>query len=289
MHALAAFEAAARLQTFSKAAEEICVTQSAISHRIRQLEEHLGVKLFVRVHKQVVLTPPGQAFLTEVRESMERLSQASARVSDLPVKRLRITASHALAFSVLIPHLNEFFERSGYVDLEIDTSSRVLDLDDDRFDLALRFGTGNWPGYATELLVEEQVIALASPKYAAKFGRKRSIADLTKAALIHSKPFSWSFWFKSLGYPLPTSTTKGLVFVDVAAAVDAAAHGLGVVLANRGASAPARRNGNLVPFIDQTVESHRHYFGVYRRDSEQIATIRDFLDWIKPLVVSTFG
>ena len=102
------------------------MTQSAISHRIRLLEEHLGVKLFVRIHRQVVLTPPGQAFLSEVRDAMQRLSQAAANVSDQPVKKLRITVSPALAFTVLSPHLQEYFDRSGYVDLEIDTSARVL-------------------------------------------------------------------------------------------------------------------------------------------------------------------
>ena len=201
MHALAAFEAAARLQTFARAADELCVTQSAISHRIRQLEEHFGVRLFVRVHKQVVLTPPGQAFLTEVRESMRRLGDAAARVSDQPAKQLRVTASPALAFAVLIPHLKEYFERSGYVDLEIDTSTPVLDLGDNRFDLALRFGTGNWPGVVAELLVEEKLFALASPAYARSFGAKRTFADLSKATLIHSKAFSWNQWFRSVGNP----------------------------------------------------------------------------------------
>src|SRR4051812_35218137 len=187
MHALAAFEAAARLQTFARAAEELCVTQSAISHRIRQLEDHLGVKLFVRVHKQVVLTPPGQAFLREVRESMRRLAAASARVNDRPARKLRVTSSPALASTVLIPHLKDYFDQCGYVDLEIDTSARVMDLEDDRFDLALRFGTGNWPGHAAELLVEEQIAALASPAYAQGFGRNRTVSDLSRAALISSK------------------------------------------------------------------------------------------------------
>lgn len=288
MHALAAFEAAARLQTFARAAEELCVTQSAISHRIRQLEEHFGVKLFVRVHKQVVLTPPGQTFLIEVRESMQRLSNAAARVSEQPAKQLRVTASPALAFTVLIPNLKDYFERYGNVDLEIDTSARVLDLEEDRFDLALRFGTDHYPGLVAELLVDEQLCALASPEYVQQFGRKRSVADLQSATLIHSKSFSWNQWFKAAGEAISTSSPKGLVFVDVAAAIDAAVHGLGVVLANRGTTVIPRRTGSLIPFVDVTIRSHRHYYGVYRANSPRYETIRDFLDWIKPLVVNTF-
>jgi len=289
MHALAAFEAAARLQTFARAAEELCVTHSAISHRIRQLEEHLGVKLFVRVQKQMVLTPPGQAFLSEVRESMQRLGQAAARVSEQSARRLRITASPAIAFAVLIPHLKDYFERSGYVDLEIDTSSRVLDLERDRFDLALRFGPGNWPGYVSELLVEEKIIALASPGYVRAFGAARSLSDFPKATLIHSRPFSWNQWFKSVGHPQSVPVPKGLVFVDVAAAIDAAIHGLGVVLANRATTAQARKDGSLVAFVENSIDLNRHYYGVYRDGSEHAETIRDFLDWIKPLVASTFA
>lgn len=289
MHALAAFEAAARLQTFARAADELCVTQSAISHRIRQLEDHLGVKLFIRVHKQVVLTPPGQAFLLEVRDTMQRLSVAASRVSDQPGKRLRVTASPALAFTVLIPHLKQYFERSGYVDLEIDTSSRVLDIEQDRFDLALRFGNGNWPGYTSELLVEERVIALASPQYAQEFGRKRGLAELSRATLIHSKAFSWNQWFKAVGYPHSIAVPKGLVFVDVAGAIDAGIHGLGVVLANKGTTVLARRNGSLTSFVENSADMNRHYYGVYRTESEHFDTIRDFLDWIKPLVVSSFA
>jgi LysR family glycine cleavage system transcriptional activator len=288
MHALAAFEAAARLQTFAAAAEELCVTQSAISHRIRQLEEHFGVRLFVRVHKQVVLTPPGQAFLTEVRESMRRLGNAAARVSDQPAKKLRVTASPSLAFTVLIPHLKEYFERSGYVDIEIDTSTREHDMGEDRYDLALRFGTGDWPGFTAELLVEERLLALASPAYARGFGSKRSLSDLARATLIHNKALAWGPWFKAVGGGKAAPPPEGLVFVEVAGAIDAAIHGLGVVLANRGTSAIARRNGSLVPFVDATVPSQRHYYGVYRRDSPRYETIRDFLDWITPLVARTF-
>jgi DNA-binding transcriptional LysR family regulator len=288
MHALAAFEAAARLQTFARAAEELCVTQSAISHRIRQLEEHFGVRLFVRVHKQVVLTPPGQAFLVEVQESMRRLGNAAARVSDRPPNKLRVTATPALAFNVLIPHLNEYFERSGYVELEVDTSPRSHDLAEDRYDLALRFGSGHWPGFEAELLAEERLCALASPAYAARFGVERPLADLARATLIHSKALPWGPWFKALGQAKPPPLPEGLVFVDVAAAIDAAVHGLGVVLANRGTTVAQRRSGSLAPFVDATVHSPRHYYGVYRRESTRYEAIRDFVDWIAPLVAKTF-
>lgn len=288
MHALAAFEAAARLSTFARAAEELCVTQSAVSHRIRQLEEHLGVRLFVRVHKQVVLTPPGQAFLAEVRDSMQRLSRAAARVTDKPADSLRITASPALAFTVIIPHLKDYLERHGHVDLEIDTSARLADMTEDRFDLGLRTGAGHWPGCVAELLAEERIMALASPDYIGGFGKRRGLADLARATLIHNKSFSWQQWFRSAGIVQAPALPAGLTFVDVAGAVDAAVHGLGVVLANRGTTVEARRHGRLLPFVDHAANLGRHYFGVYRADSPRLDTIRGFLDWIKPLVATTF-
>jgi len=284
MHALTAFEAAARLGTFAQAADELCVTQSAISHRIRVLEEHLGAPMFVRVHKHVVLTPQGERFLTGVREAMRQLGSAAASLASSGRSRLRITSSPALASRILIPHLRDFMQRHEDLQLDIDASSRVVDLLEGTYDIALRFGTGPWPGLERELLLDESVIALASPDYAARYGAERSLASLASATLIHSSAFNWQTWLRAFGAPLPPSQTAGLTFQDVAPALDAAVHGLGVVLANRLTSLDLRNRGLLVPFVDESVDQSRHYYAVYRADSPRIETIRSFLEWLLPCV-----
>jgi len=283
MHALEAFEAAARLGTFAQAADELCVTHSAISHRIRMLEEHLGVPLFLRVHRQVLLTPAGERFVLGVREAMRELADAAASVGTLAGSRLRVTSSPALATHVLIPRLREFMVAHPRLRIDIDTSSRVADLVDGEHDLGLRFGSGPWPGLAHELLLSERVMALASPDYAAPFRGRAPHLALAQATLIHSRPFSWQHWLKSLGYPLPALASPGLSFAEAVPALDAAAHGLGVVLANRVTSAHLRDQGALVPFVPHVVDLRRHYYAVWSAASPRMDAIRAFLDWFGPI------
>src|SRR4051794_4247312 len=145
MHAITAFESVARLGTFAQAAEELCVTQSAISHRIRLLEEHVGTPMFVRVHKHVVLTAQGERFLTGVREAMRHLGSAAAALGSVGLSKLRISSAPALASQILIPHLHDLLQKHEQLQLEIDTSSRLVDLRDGEYDVALRFGSGPWP------------------------------------------------------------------------------------------------------------------------------------------------
>lgn len=284
MHALAAFEAAARLGTFAQAAEELCVTQSAISHRIRSLEEHLAAPMFVRVHKQVLLTPQGERFLDGVREAMRHLGTAAASVASGAQARLRITSSPALASQVLIPNLREFLQQHEGLQLEIDTSTRVTDMQEGGYDVALRFGSGPWPGLEQQLLLRETIIALASPAYAASFGSRRTRASLAKATLIHSSFFSWQSWLRSVGSSLSPARSSGVTFHEPGGALDAAVHGLGVVLANQLMTLDLRQRRLLVPFVDASVDMRRHYYAVYRDDSPRSATIRAFLAWLVPCV-----
>jgi len=286
MHAITAFEAAARLGTFAQAAEELCVTQSAISHRIRLLEEHVGAPMFARVHKHVVLTAQGERFLTGVREAMRHLGTAAASLGGSVQSKLRITSAPALASQILIPHLRTLLTRHEDLQLEIDTSTRLVDLRDGSYDLGLRFGAGPWPGLEHELLLNESVLALASPDYASSFGPRRTRTDLGRAKPIHSSAFSWQNWWKSIGEPVPRGHASELTFPEVSAALDAAVHGLGVVLSNRLSSLDLRRRGLLVPFVDETVDLHRHYYAVYRADSPRLETIRAFIDWLLPCIAS---
>jgi LysR family glycine cleavage system transcriptional activator len=288
MHALEAFEAAARLGTFAQAAEALFVTQSAISHRIRQLEESLGARLFVRVHKQVVLTPQGETFLAGVREAMQHIATAAAGVRGRPGRKVRITATPSAASAVILPRLAMLLERMPDLDLEIDTSERVNDLADGRFDLAVRMGGGTWPGLASERLSEERVGAYASPAYAGKFGRVRTLRTLERAALVHSRPFPWPQWLRAVGGPVQLAArTTGVHFHEHRAAIDAATHGLGVVLSNRLTSIEARRAGRLVPFVPETVDLRRDYYAAWVPASGRKEVVRAVVAWLRDAFAET--
>lgn len=280
IHALAAFEAAARLGTFARAAEELCITHSAVSHRIRQLEVQLGVSLFERAHMQVTLTPEGEAYLKDVRQAMRQLEQATGAMGPEANRRLRVTASPAFAAQVLAPHLADFLAAHPGLQIEIDASSRSVDLGEGSFDVALRFGRPPWPQCEARLLLAERVMALASPGYVARFGPRRSLADLSRAALVDSLPFAWESWRRAVAAPPLAAGPARPHFGDNWAAVDAAAHGLGVVLANRLTSSAARREGRLVRFVDADADLALHYYGVYPSRTPRREAIVAFLDWV---------
>lgn len=287
MHALEAFDVAARLGSFSQAAHELCVTQSAISHRIRLLEEHLGTLLFARVHRQVVLTPDGERFLSGVREAIRHITKAADAVVRRHACVLRIASAPALASHVLIPHLRGFLDRHPGLEIEIDTAMSMVDLFENNFDVALRFGIGPWPGLRTELLLEERVFPLSSSAYASHFGSVRTSGTLAHATLIHTRVFSWQQWFKSAGAPGASGHVPGIVLPDMRAALDAAVHGLGVVLANQLVSLELREKRLLVPFVKTAIDLHRHYYAVYRSDASRLDEIRSLLDWLRPILAAT--
>jgi DNA-binding transcriptional LysR family regulator len=286
MHALTAFEAAARLGSFAKAAEELCLTQSAISHRIRLLEEHLSARMFVRVHNQVVLTHQGERFLDSVRQAIRTLNTGADSVTSVQ-ERLRVTSTPAVAAQILIPRLHEFLNAHPDLELEIDTSGKVVDMLTDTYDVALRYGTGPWPGLEQQLLLKEAVVALASPEYRSRFD---AIADkgarLSSAALIHCRSFSWQAWERSVDYSFEVSQAGGLNFGEVAAAMNAAVHSLGVVLSTHLASLDLRKRGLLVPYVDDEVDVRQHYYILYRRDSSRMRQVQAFAAWVLDCIPS---
>jgi LysR family glycine cleavage system transcriptional activator len=286
MHSLAAFESAARHLSFSRAGEELCITQSAVSHRIRQLEQSLGARLFERRHKRVELTRKGEQFLLAVRQAMQQMTLAAQRVAGEHDQRLRVTVSPAVASQIVIPNLSRFLALHPRVGVDLDTSSRVADLSDDSFDVGLRLGVPPWSEVQAELLVEERVLALASPAYARRFGRRRERAALEQATLIHTRPFTWNQWFRALGWPPPAgaSTVPALSFVEAWAAVEAAEQGMGVVLAPQTVSLAARQRGRLIPFIDAALDAQRHYYAVYAPDSPKLELIQAFVAWTGELM-----
>jgi LysR family glycine cleavage system transcriptional activator len=238
LNALRAFEAAARHLSFNAAAEELNVTPAAISHQIKALEADLGVKLFKRLNRSVRLTDAGQACLPGLRDGFERIAQAVARARQGDsVGLLTVTASPAVAAKWLVPRLERFRARHPAIDLRIDASMGLVDLVRDDVHVGLRYGTGNYPGLHTELLLRAEVFPVCSPDLLKGKHPLRKPEDLRHCTLIHDETntldprgLDWAMWLRAAGVT-DIDASRGLRFNQVALALDAAMGGRGVALA----------------------------------------------------------
>lgn len=242
LNALRLFEASARLLSFKNAADELLLTPSAVSHGIQSLEQWLGVLLFTRTPKGLVLTRAGASYYPAVQAALEMLAENSARISShQPRRHLRISAAPTFARHLLMPVLNEFQDIHPDIAVEIDTSQDYVDLDEDGADIAIRMGKGNWSGLVAEELLRETLVPVCAPQRRAEFAAR----DLEDLPLIHVTSVSedWVRWAAASGRKL-SSARQGLRFDTLQMAFDAAARGLGVAIGRR-------------PLVDAELEAGR--------------------------------
>jgi len=246
--ALEAFDAAARSLSFKAAAAELNLTPSAISHRVKQLERHLGQPLFRRLNREIRLTEAGQDYYGTVRRAFDQVAQVSLRVGRAPqTEELRLSSVPHFAAAWIIPHLEEFLNRRPGLRVYVESSIRNADFARDAVDAAVRYGDGNWPGLVATRLTDLSVAPVCTP---ALLKRLRKPADLRDVTLIHFSqfPHSWSEWLQAAG--LPQFQPKHEVFVDsVTQAIDAAENGIGISLGIAPLIGPRLASGRLVmPF-----------------------------------------
>ncbi|QCI67130.1 LysR substrate-binding domain-containing protein [Phreatobacter stygius] len=249
--ALRALEAAGRHLSFKRAAEELAVTPTAISHQIRLLEATLGQTLFERRARRVALTPAGQKLYPTLRDSFDAMAQAVAavRVQDAG-RAVTLTATLALTSMWLVPRVAAFRARFPDIGLRLLASDDVVDLGTGAADIAVRYGKGPYPGCRSELLLQGRFAPVCSPGLGL-----RTADDLARHALIHFEwrhmsehtPL-WPNWFAAAGRPYSNAGGE-IVFSDETHAVQAAAAGQGVVLASLALVANAIASGLLAaPF-----------------------------------------
>ena len=242
LHTLPAFEAAARLGSFLAAAEALHLTPSAISHRIKQLEEHLGQPLFERRHRAVVLTAAGRRYLAVVREALLRLDEASAVLRAPRRERLRISAAPALGSKWLVARVAEY--QQGHPDLEftLGTATGLGPLLNGEADIGLRYGEEEWPGLLAWKLFEERVFPVCSPTLAANL---QTPTDLDGVRLLRHPLLSWSRWFAAAGLRRP-EPASGPTYEDALLMLEAAVagHGVALMAATLARGTTVIRNGN---------------------------------------------
>jgi DNA-binding transcriptional LysR family regulator len=274
------FEALARLRSVTQASEELHVTPSAVSHRVRQLEEILGTKLFGRA--DFSLTTQGSEYLAQVREGLAALSRFPTKGAPAGKRRLKVAVTPTFARSMLMKHIKQFCDAYPEIDLNLHVSIPLLDVVAEDADLTVRFGTGRYADVEHVCLVKDDVTPMASPAYLREVGPLETAEDLSKVRLIKSPLEPWRTWFAAheLDWPEPTD---GSSFNDIGLMCDAASQGLGVALVRLRLGQPWLDSGALVRLFDRTVPSpHAHYL-CWKAGAMERWEVAEFAGWLRKL------
>jgi DNA-binding transcriptional LysR family regulator len=201
LNALKAFEAAARHESFTRAAEELCVTQGAVSHQVKALEAELAIKLFNRERQRLVITEAGRDYLNVVRDALDRIAVGTERLLQRQnAGVLTVSTSPDFAAKWLVHRLGHFAEAHTGIDLRVSATLHHVDFAHEEVDLAVRHGDGNWPGLDTVRLSTEQLFAVCSPKLLSGRRRLGKLSDILKFPLIHLDSRSdWTNWLQGVG------------------------------------------------------------------------------------------
>ncbi|CAM3760038.1 transcriptional regulator GcvA [Bordetella tumulicola] len=278
--ALRAFEAAARHLSFTRAAAELCVTQAAISHQIRQLEDWLGTKLFERRGHALTLTAKGQAYLPELAEALDRISAATLRLMKHDDRPLRITVLPSFASRWLVPRLESFRARHPKIDVRLDSSADLWDFATERFDLGIRSGLGKWTGLKVDLIAREALSPVCSPTLANGARPIRAPADLGHARLLYDTPHdAWQRWFNLAGMDAP-EMNAGVSFTDASLALQAAMDGQGVALGRLTLAANDLQCGRLVQPFNVVLPNDYSYWLVYPSTALHRPGVAAFRKWL---------
>jgi LysR family transcriptional regulator, glycine cleavage system transcriptional activator len=283
LRSIAAFEAAARHASFTKAAEELNLTPGAISHAIKALEDRLGQQLFDRKGRAVALTPSGLALATKVRVSLGLLSDAFETAPWRALDRLVVSTTSSIAQKILLPHLGSLLDSCPGARLDIRTSDALADFDEG-VDVAIRFGPGGWRGFQSRFLGGEHLFPVVSPDYR-RGNWPRTQADLGEHVLIHHIASGWRLWLDP-AEPDPTRQAPALYLEDQVLVLEAAALGHGVGLARQRLAADDLRAGRLVRLLDRSVPAEYSYWAVWSASSPKLPLITAFVDAVAGLFES---
>jgi DNA-binding transcriptional LysR family regulator len=284
--ALIVFEAAGRHENFTRAAEELGMTQAAVSYAVRTLETQLGVVLFNRSHRAVSLSEAGARFHADVSAGLARI-QKSAELLRAKGREANVTlaASTAFASMWMLPRINRLREDLPDIDLRIQTSVRDLDLEDEGIPLGIRGGEpSQWPAYHAAMLAPEVVNAVASPAYIESIGGPPALSAMPGLRLIHleepvREACDWRDWFLSAGIAY-SKPYRPLIINDYVLVIQAVLAGEGIALGWSHLIDPQIRSGALVPVSDHVLSTGKAFYVVWPRGKELSASARRVKDWL---------
>ncbi len=277
---LSAFEAAARTQSFTLAARELSLTQSAVSRQIRALEEMLGAPLFHREKQKVHLTLAGNAYVREVRDALNRISNATLGFRANPGgSSLHIAVLPLFGARWLTPRLPRFL--SEHPEITVNLATRIIPFDFrfDTVDAAIHFGQPEWPGAGLDFLMDETLVPACSPALMARMACTGP-ADLVHAPLLHlvSRPNAWERWFVAMG--VDPGEVHGMLFDQFALVIEAARAGLGIALLPERLIERELVRGDLVKPVDGAYLSPEGYYLAWPDTHENHPPLEAFRAWI---------
>lgn len=279
--ALKAFEAAARQESFTKAAQELFVTQGAVSQQVKALESELGLLLFRRDRSKLVLTEAGRSYLEVVRDAFDSLRTGTERLLQRQnAGTLTLTTSPNFAAKWLVHRLGRFAEAHPGIDLRVSATPQHVDLAREGFDLAIRHGSGQWPGMHVTRLCTEELFPVCSPRLLHGSRPLRRPSDIRHHTLLHANDTSeWCKWLARAGVA-GMDCTRGMVLNQASMSIDAAIDGQGIALARTALAAWDLIAGRLVrPFAQALVAPYAFWIVCPRStaDSPKIAAFRSWL------------
>ena len=278
LNALRVFVAVARSGGVSRAAEELHVTHSAVSHQIRSLQSELGVTLFEKSGRGLMLTEQARAYVQRIESAFKEIEEATLDVTTHNRHRLRISTIPSFAARWLLPRLGDFIATCPDVDVEVQSSHRAADVKGGEVDIGIRFDTGPHPGLYSERLMRDWLFPVCSPEFAKKYALCDA-SGIDGVPLMHSEREPWSSWFPAAGI-VADEPEHGILFNDSALMLQAAAAGQGLCLARQSIVYDELQSGRLVRPFSTYVESPFSYFFVCRREKLAAPPIAAFRTWI---------
>jgi len=286
LNALRAFDAAARHMSFKHAADDLSVTPAAISQQIRSLEDFLGVDLFRRTNRSLVLTEAAQMSLLPLKEGFERLEEAVDIIAGSKTSIvLKVSVSPSFASKWLVPRLASYYERRPDAIVKISATMQVTDFKAEDTDIAIRYGRGNYDGLQSEELLRETLFPVCAPGLFD--GEAATPCAVLKHTLIHddssiedeSAP-NWTMWLKAAGVTAPDGM-PAIHFNNNALAIEAAVAGRGVALARSAIAEEDIKAGRLIkPFGEAVPVNFAHHI-VYPKEKIKNERVQDFIEWLR--------
>jgi LysR family glycine cleavage system transcriptional activator len=285
LNGLRAFEAAARHLSFTVAASELNVTQTAISHQIRRLEEELGIRLFVRQNRALALTPEARDYLPGVRAAFNDLRLATDRLKRKDDDHvLTISTLASLASKWLLPRLSTFQEAHPGIDVRITTSPSLVDFRTGDVDAAIRYGRGHWQGLRADWLIADELFPVCSPALLTGARPLRCPEDLAHHTLLHSSGYyddDWRLWLTAAGLPSNISKQPGLTFDLILLTVQAAIDGSGVAMGRTSYVEADIAKGRLVVPFKIALPADAGFYLVTPEAKADPPKLRAFRQWLK--------
>ncbi|MGU7774279.1 transcriptional regulator GcvA [Burkholderia sp. MR1-5-21] len=279
--ALKAFEAAARLESFSRAADELYVTHSAVSHQIRALESDLGIALFRRDGKRITLTDNGRRYAGQIRAALFDIAAAteSMRAGDRE-RRLVISLLPSFASRWMTPRIGRFIERHPEIDIELLSTNTITNFNRDDVDVVLRFGDGDYPGLFVELLLDEVFFPACSPTFNGG-NLPRTPADLANVTLLRNDYEMWTSWFRAAGLKGWAEPRRGVLFQDSSMLMQSVMDGQGVGLVRRSLAMQEVVDGRLVRLFDIDGPSPWAYWFVCPPPMLDLPRVQALREWLR--------